>query len=553
MDFGPHKYNAKLHINRDPAFLLSSPMVIDIETDERDKFVGIGLTSTGMDIFYITDLKYVRDYLLGSQLITHGGKFDLIQLRKWGIDIQPKQLLYDTQIMAYMYDNIQGKYGLKNLAKKYLGMTWPTYEEITGTGKKKITLDKHPIETVANYCGMDTLATFKLYKYLNARLLKSQKQYLNEIEMPFYRALIEMEEQGIQVDVNYLKKLDKQFEEEMILLESTLNGYVQEPFNPRSPKQVIKALKENKINVISSKSKILKEFKEKPIIRDLLNYREVNKLKTTYTNVLLQHKTLPRIYSYFNPCGTITGRLTSSNPNLQTIPTRTIKGKLMRKVFIAKPGYKLLVADYSNIEPRFVAHFSQDPVLLEIFNSDKNFHEVTAQKLNLSKEIAKTFNLATTYGSGAKTLADEANISISNALKYLEDYWKLYKGLNAWCIKQKFYAHKYGGIRTYLGKFIPLVGINGTDMKRRFFCERCAVDYPCQSSVSELIKLAMIKLHENAYIPILQVHDELLFEVEEERAEHELSVIKYIMENAIQLSVPLKVEIKIGNNWGECK
>ena len=563
-DFGPNKYNCELIINPS-SYVLKDVIAIDIETDEKDNFVGLAVCGSSKTVYYTTELNSIRRIVTDRKLVTHGGKFDLIMLRKWGIPVSSDQLLYDTKVMAHFLNPIKGRYGLKGLAEEYCGMKWPTYKEIVGTGKKKVTLDQQPIERVARYCGMDALATFKVYEYLNARLLKSQKEYLNEIEMPFYRALLEMEEKGIQVDAEYLKKLDAQFLIEMERLENRLNQYVKEPFNPRSPKQVIKALKEYGVRVNSTDSRLLNYFKDRyPMVQDLLKYREVSKLRSTYTHALLENPTLPRIHSFFSPTRTVTGRLASSKPNLQNIPIRTEKGKLLRKAFCAKEGHVLLAADYSQIEYRLFTHLTQDSTLLDVYETGKDIHVAAASKSyripyddvdDSQRRIGKTLNFAAIYGAMSKKIAQILSIPQSEAEQLLDTYWKELPKAAAWITRIKWEAHKNEGVQTLLGYYIPLPEIRSKRQFDRFHAERQAVNYIIQGSAAEVIKKAMINLRKDGLIPVLQVHDELLFEVKDDPkviAESYLT-IKRIMENVMQLSVPLTVDIGSGKTWGDAK
>ena len=544
MDFGPEKYGAKLHIN--PTNIpWGSPLAVDVETDEKDNFVGMAICYTEKEVSYFTTPQL---WIAEAKLITHGGKFDIAMLQKWGCDVKISQLLYDTKVLGYMMDSSKGRYGLKSLAKEHLGMEWPSYKEMVGTGKKKVTLDKQPVERVAAYCGCDALATFRLYKYLIARLSKSQKQYLNEIEMPFYRSLYKMEQKGIQVNSEHLRKLDTEFQTDILELELKLKQYGD--FNPRSPKQVVKVLKQNNVPVNSSDSRILKDFVDNEFVKLLLEFREVSKLRSTYTEPLLASPTLPRIYSYFNPTRTVTGRLASSKPNLQNIPTRTDKGHKLRQAFCTKPGYKLVVIDYSQIEYRLFAHFSQDPVLLEAYKNDRDVHDETAKIIGADRRVGKTLNFAAIYGASAKRISQTGDIDKGRADDLLSRYWSKLSKAASWITRTKWEARKNEGVSTFFGRFIPLPNINSRNKFERFAKERQAVNYVIQGSAAEIIKKAMIELDDKGYVPILQVHDELIFEVEDGRAEHDASVIKYIMESVVQLTVALKVDVKIADNWG---
>lgn len=363
-NFSPELYGAELHIDKNVEYTIGKPIVVDVETDEKDNFVGIGWTQDGLCITYITNLEWIRKMLESCPLIGHNLKFDIKQLIGWGISIKPEQYVGDTCLMSYVQNTTKASHSLKDLAKEYLGMEWPKYKEIVGTGKKKVTLDKQPVELVARYNGMDVLATYRLYEYFQKTLTPQQKRYLETVELPTARVLMEMELRGVRVNIEYLKKLDKEFETKLTLIENGVHLYWhdKEHFNINSNAQVAKLLL-NQGAVLPKTAKgnfkvdkqTLEGLKHVPVVPLLLEYSKIEKLKSTYTTTLLEKQREGKVYAQFNQIsrdskgtsvGISTGRLSSSNPNLQNIPTKTEEGKLIRKAFIPEDGKVFIDADY---------------------------------------------------------------------------------------------------------------------------------------------------------------------------------------------------------------
>lgn len=624
LSFGPALYGAKLYINALPheSWLTDSPIVIDIETDEKDNFVGCALTADGENILYTTELSAVKLYTKNRPLIGHNLKGDMKWLINWGCDITADQLYYDTILASYVQNTTKESHGLKDLAKEYLGMEWPTYKEMVGSGKKKVTLDKQEIEKVAAYCGMDCLATYRLWQYFEKTLTNLQTGYLELIELPTARALLDMELRGVQVDVTYLKALDatfglqlKQLEEkvrehvnnagflrhwseqegEWIYkekcvccgdgeLEFVPNGKVKnhvEEFNINSNRQIAQLLQAQgaelprtpKGNFKVDKA-TLEQWKHLPAVPLLLEYSKIEKLKSTYTTALLEKQKNGRIYCNFNQLskdakgntfGISTGRLSSSNPNLQNIPQRTAEGKLIRKSFISGDNNLFVDADFSQVEYRLLAHFSQEKVLLDAYRTDKDLHEETI-KLILGKSvvseeeraIGKQLNFASVYGAQAEKIGQICKISKADAEKFLSTYFKKLPGVTSWINRVKYDAHQKQGVKTLFGRFIPLPKINTHNRYDRMHWERVAVNSIIQGSAAELMKLSLIKLREAGYSTVLTVHDEFVLETDAAAhsgmgptmvAEH----VQAIMENVVKLSVPIKADVGIGSTWAEAK
>lgn len=571
-----------LHID-DYAYI-DGKCVIDVETDEQDKFVGVAVYPGAYDVYYYTNFKLFSNVIVNIVPIGHNFKFDLHQLRQWGIKVPFP--IDDTIIMSYVLNPVRSSHGLKELEKELLGIERPTYKDIVGTRKKKQTLDKQPVELVANYCASDCIATWKLYELFKHQITVSpsiQKCYLKEMQI--MRILYQMECKGVQVDVEYLRELDNRFNIESRKIYEKLRSFVvldspslsregrsvadrvrkdydsQPTF--RSPEQVSELLfKPNNIHVKSTNRQTLQDHENIPLVRTLLRYREIEKLRTTYTQGLLSLKSLPRVHSTFNQVsyreskdtwsGIRTGRLSSNNPNLHNIPIRTQTGDLLRRAFIPKPGCILIDADYSQIEYRLLAHFSEEPRLLEAFYKGADIHEETGKILGIDRRLGKTLNFASIYGAHSWKIAKTAKISQDDAQRFLEKYWKLLPKVSEFVNFTKAQAACDKGIKTLCGWFIPLPDIDDADPKIQARAERQAVNYRIQGSAAEIIKLAMIDCVKEAYDPILQVHDELLFEVDEKfPGKLIMPDIKQVMQDVIKLKVPLDVDIKWGYTWSE--
>lgn len=581
-DFGPHLHGAKLHVIEDPTeasqLKLTEPAyVVDCETDEKDNCVGIGICGNATDVYYFpTLLSGVLNLLRGLRLVGHNVKGDCHWLNRWGMDISPANIHFDTQIADHILNSGRSSHSLKDVAREELGYVWPSYDTMVHpTSKtKRVTLNNLPVSLVSRYNGMDCLATFKLWKKFSADMSDDNSAYLSEVEMPLLRVIYQMERDGIHVDTSLLLKLDQEFRVQEKSYEKKWQNWFNKPRNIRSPKQVkegLKLLLPKGVRIETTKSERLRELEERhPAIKTLLGYREVNKLRATYTTSLLDNETLPIIHTTFNQAGTITGRLSSKEPNLQNIPARTENGKKLRAAFV--PGSSeehLIIADYSQIEYRFLAHFSEEPVLLNAFQLGKDVHDETAAALGCERRLAKTLNFAIIYGAQAKKIAATAKITEKESERFLATYWNRLPKATAWLNKTKIIASQQGGIYTKLGRFIALpdiklrclnklpctsmIGRSCQNCYRKWAAERCSVSYTIQGSAAELIKLAMIGLVNEGHNPLLQVHDELIFSYpaqDTEALDKEIQEIRDIMVKSMKLIVPIEVTIKAGTNWG---
>lgn len=615
--FGPAVYGAELHI--DGAVFwnckIGVPTIVDVETDEKDNFVGLALCQDSKHIYYSTILSEVATLLENCPLIGHNVKFDLKQLVNWGVNIKPEQMFYDTCLASYVQNTTKESHGLKDLSKEYLNMEWPTYKDMVGTGKKKVTLDKQEIGRVAAYCGMDCLATYKLYEYFQKNLNPQQKRYLEIIELPTARALMEMELKGVQVDLDFLTTLNQDFSFQLDCISNEIDTYAAEagflrhwsetegewifkenckccgngdmefvpngkitqhvePFNINSNRQVAQLLQvqgailpKTPKGALKVDKKTLEQWQHLPAVSLLLEYSKIEKLKSTYTESLLEKQKNGRVHCQFNQIskdvkgntfGISTGRLSSSNPNLQNIPARTEEGKSIRRAFIPGTDNLFIDADFSQIEPRLVAHFSQDPLFIRAFKEDRDIYQDLVEGTGRERNDGKTFMLALLYGAQPKKLASIFKCSEEEANNICNSIMRKIPGVRAWIERTKFTAKKKSGVWTLFKRWIPLPNINSLDRYEKMHWERVAVNSVIQGSAAEIMKLTLMKLKESGYSSVLTVHDEYLIEIYNDlRLSNPMEVamldIKNIMENIVKLDVPLKASIGIGKSWGEAK
>lgn len=511
------------------------------------------------------------------KIVGHNIKFDLLVLHYQGLEI--KKVYADTMVLAHLLDS-SDPVNMDDLAKKYLGYKTITYKEITGD-KKKIPINEVPVEKVCEYAGEDAEVTLRLYNHLIENLNESENDreiFFNK-EMPFLNVLYQMELYGVYVDKEELERQNQNLKIELLDIQKQIYVSCGQEFNISSPKQLGKVLFEDmqipypkkvKDGKYSTAEEILEQISYDYDVANLvLRYRELSKLISTYTEklqTLINPKT-HRIYTSFNQSGTVTGRLSSSDPNLQNIPARTHEGKLIRKAFVAPEGYRLISADYSQIELRLIAHISQDPNLLKAFRAGYDVHKATAAEV-LGKSIdevtpqerahAKATNFGLMYGMGAFGLRKQTHMSMSEAKVYIERYFARYPKVKDYMEKTKDFAHKHGYVTTIEGRKIAVANINSSNVLLLKGAERAAINAPMQGSAADVIKNAMIKLmdwicslHEDTVKMTVQVHDELLFEVKDNFVDEALKVIKNIMENAAQIDVPLEVGIGCSSNWAD--
>jgi DNA polymerase I len=569
--FGVHNYGATLVVDPITWPVGLSPCFIDCETDEKDNFVGLGMCFNDKEVYYFTKLtSQLIHFLSYAKLVGHSLKGDAQWLKSWGVNILPENLYGDTILMSYTCDGTKDSHGLKTLGKER-GYFWPSYDEIVGKGrgKSKRTLDKQPIGLVSNYCAMDVYVTHKLYEYYTRTMNIFQKTILNNIKLPLMRILFEMENQGVLIDVEKLTKLDVEFGTKLGNLRKLMFLEAGKEFNPNSNVQTAEILitRGNSLPTTQKGNKkvdkfALEQIKADKLVSLLLEYNKIEKLYSTYTQGFLKLKTLPKIYTTYNQItlkvgqdeekGINTGRLSSCRPNLQQIPARTEDGLKLRELFIPKAGHTLIDADYSQIEYRLLAHFTKEPILIKAFMEGKDVHEETGKALGVDRDTGKTLNFASIYGAQAKKIARTAKIPEEQAKSFLDKYWNVLPRVTSWINRMKYEARIKRGVHTLMKWWIPLPGIASSNLYERMHWERAAVNYCIQGSAAEVLYLGMIKLREKGYLPLLTVHDELLFEVPLALA-GQLDVIKNTMENVIKLDVPLVAEVGVGQNWKEAK
>lgn len=511
----------------------------------------------------------------------HNLKFDLLVLR-FAAGIEVQGVFADSMLAAHLLDSVQ-RVNLDDLAAKYLNYRTVTFAEVTG-GQKRITFDLVEVEKALIYSGEDAEVSLRLCLCLLEQLKaipELEQLFFNE-EMPFMQVLYRMECCGAYVSAEVLSKQNQRLKEELAQVQTDIFTAAGQRFNIASPKQLgqvlfvsmgipypKKAKAKGGVYSFSTNEEVLQEIAPHYDIANLvLRYRKLAKLITTYTEKLpTMIDATGRIYTSFNQAGTVTFRLSSSDPNLQNIPARTEEGRLVRKAFIAPPGYCILSADYSQIELRLIAHIARVPNLIKAFQQHQDIHKFTAAEV-LGKPIAevtaaershaKATNFGLMYGMTAHGLSRQTGMSHKQSTDYVKAYFNRYPEVLSYMdhIKQEAHAHEY--VTTLLGHRIRFAAINGVNARQQSSAERAAINAPMQGSAAEIIKEAMLKidkwiatLPEESVRMILQVHDELVFEVKKEFADEAAARIKDLMENVVQLEVPLEVGIGIADNWAD--
>jgi DNA polymerase-1 len=505
-------------------------------------------------------------------------KFDWIVLRRSGIQLQG--VTFDTMVASYLLNPTRRAHNLEAIAAEYLDHRMITYEEVTGGRKDDKAFGRVPIEDAVTYACEDADITFMAYEVLKSKLHEGGFASLfGEVEMPLITVLVDMEMSGICVDRNRLEVVSKDFERQLHAMEDRIYAMAGETFNIQSHQQLGRILFEKLKLPIQKKTKkktgystdvevltTLSLEHELPAL--VLHYRSLAKLKSTYADALvgLIHPETHRIHTSYNQTVTATGRLSSSDPNLQNIPVRTEEGRKIRAAFVPQKGWTILSADYSQIELRLLAHYSEDLILMEAFKEDQDIHTRTAAEVfellpgMITPEMrrqAKVINFGIIYGMSPFRLSKELGISQKMAKIYIENYFRRYKGVKRFIEKIKEEARKAGKVTTLLGRHRWLPDILSKNRTAREFAERTAVNTPLQGAAADLIKVAMIRIHQvlgEMHVEarmLLQVHDELLFEVPPKELYTVIEHVTKIMEGVYKLKVPLKVDIKTGHNWAQ--
>jgi DNA polymerase-1 len=503
-------------------------------------------------------------------------KYDIRVMRAQGVELRGIEA--DTMVAAYALDS-SGRHNLDFLAKKYLGYDMKTYEEVTGKGASQIGFEQVSIEEATRYSAEDAWAAFLLWEKLRGEVTRAGVDKLfREVDLPMVAVVADMEEAGIKVDVPFLQNLEREFEQELKGIEKRILSFSKNPgLNLNSPKQLAGFLFEELSLPPQSKTKTgystdasvleaLAPLHEVP--RLLLEFREISKLRGTYVQPLqeLRDPQDSRIRTSFHLTGTATGRLSSSDPNLQNIPIRSARGQRIREAFIAEDGSRLISADYSQIELRILAHLSGDPVLCGSFLSGEDVHRRTAsgifkkdpaQVTEGERAFAKAINFGLMYGKTVFGLAEELHIPRGEAKAMIESYFDRYAGVKAFLDSQVAAAHADGFVTTLLGRKRMLPEIRSSNAAVRANAERMAMNSPIQGTASDLIKVAMVRLHHELKDKgfrsriLLQVHDELVLECPENEVDAVRELLRMTMEKAIELRVPLVVNVSTGIRWSE--
>ncbi len=506
--------------------------------------------------------------------LAHNGKYDMTVLAEYGVIVN--NLTFDTMVAAYLLG--EKSIGLKALAFSKLGIEMTPITALIGLGAKQISMSQVEVNRAADYSCADANITGQLTELLKAELHQQGLwQLFSEVEMPLVPVLIHMERNGVALDTDLLRRMSHRLGEQLLKLEAEIYNSIGHQFNINSPQQLSSVLfQELKLpsarktkSGYSTEASVLDELRGvHPIIELILEYRQLAKLKSTYIDALpsLINSKTGRVHTSFNQTRTTTGRLSSSEPNLQNIPVRGELGKEVRQAFIAPPGSFLMAADYSQIDLRALAHLSQDPSLLSAFHNDEDIHSVTATQLfgvNTSqvtpdmRRLAKTVNFGVIYGMSDYGLEQATELSREESSRFIAAYFDKYPGVKQYLESTKKQAREMGYVQTLLGRRRSILEIDSSNRQVREAAERMAINMPVQGTSADIIKVAMINLYREMNERqlkskmVLQVHDELIFEVPEAELELMRQLVPQIMSTALALSVPLKVDIKIGNNWGQ--
>lgn len=509
--------------------------------------------------------------------VGHNLKFDLQMLQAVGLEFKA---LHDTMLMSYVLDGTAHSHGLDALAELYCAHKMISYDEVTGTGKSRISFAQVPLEKACDYAAEDADYTLRLYNILRPRIAQEKMAFMyEEVERPLIQVIADMERNGICVDVGVLKRLSQNFGEKIAVLEEEIQKEAGHPFNVGSPKQLgvvlfdemgLQGGSKTKTGDWSTSADILETLAEQghDFVQKILDWRHLSKLRSTYTDSL-QAEINPRtgrVHTSYSMALVNTGRLSSTDPNLQNIPIRTEEGRLIRTAFVAPVGSVLISADYSQIELRLAAELAGIKALQESFRTGEDIHTRTAAEVmgiplsEVTQEVrrsAKAINFGIIYGISGFGLAKQLGCTPSEANAYIRQYLAKFPELGQKMQEWKDEARKYGYVKTYFGRKCVISGINDKNGAKRQFAERQAINAPLQGTAADIVKLAMIKVDRaiksgdiKAKL-LLQVHDELVLEVREEDAEQVSAAIKEIMQSVAQFSVPLAVEAKWAKNWSD--
>ncbi len=570
---------------------------VDTETTSLDtldaEIVGISLAITENNAVYIPVAhcdgteQLPRDQVLAALKpilenknigkIGQNLKYDYNVFKNYNINLQG--LAFDSMLESYVLNSNAGRHNMDALALNYLSYKTISFEDVAGKGAKQRRFDQVPVSEAAPYSAEDADITLKLHHTLYALLDDPLKTLLHDIEMPLLTVLADIERHGVLIDKETLAIHGKRLKERLLVLETEALSLAGKSFNLNSPKQLQEILFENlKLPVIaktptgqaSTAESVLQELAyDYRLPAVILEYRSLTKLVSTYIDALPKRISprTNRVHTSYNQAITATGRLSSSDPNLQNIPIRSDEGRLIRRAFIAPPGHVLLAADYSQIELRIMAHLSQDPMLLHAFANDWDIHSATASEIfrvslhdvtHEQRRRAKAVNFGLIYGMSAFGLAKQLGISRDEAQQYMTLYFERYPGVLDYMNRTRNEAHRRGYVETLFHRRLHLPEINSPNHLRQKAAERTAINAPMQGTAADIIKKAMINIHHWEHqVPnspvhmIMQVHDELVFEIKDHALDDCREQIRHLMEGVVQLSVPLKVSLGVGPNWDE--
>jgi DNA polymerase-1 len=517
--------------------------------------------------------------------IAHNAKYDYTILDRHGLRVTP--LGFDTMIAEWLTDPASKHKGLKDLARHRLGVEMTDIETLIGKGKSQKSFAEVAIEDAAPYGAADADMTLRLVAPLRAEIQEKGLEELLDLEMPLIPVLSAMEQTGVAIDEAFFQQMSQDLSARLLALEAEIHRIAGQPFNINSTQQLSDVLfntlnlpraglKKLKSGHYSTAADVLEELMPSDttgIINAISEYRELGKLKGTYVDALpkMVDPSDGRIHTSFNQTGAITGRIASSNPNLQNIPIRSEVGQQIRRGFVTHPGWVFLAADYSQVELRVLAHISQDEALLEAFHNDQDIHMTTAAAVYSipisevtynQRRFAKAVNFGLIYGMGAFRLARDSELTLAEAENYIKQYFARFPGIRNYLEDTKQKAKSIGYVETMVGRrrYFPIFKIpaTGSNLQARLRAEREAVNHPIQGTAADIIKIAMIRLHQALTAEyrarlILQVHDELLLEVPEEELSKVKPLATELMSNAVKLDIPLKVDASTGYNWLELK
>ena len=589
--------------------MLSGVVAVDTETDGLDamqcRLVGISMAVAPGEACYVplahgagdgldlgaetpqqldekTALTLLAPMLTDASVlkVLQNAKFDLQVLGRHGVPVTPVD---DTMLISYALGAGAHSHGMDELARRFLDYTPIPIKELLGTGKNQITFDRVPVDEATRYAAEDADVTLRLWLHLKPRLaIEGVTGVYESTERPLVQVITDMERQGVLVDRTVLSRLSGEFAQKMAAMEDEIFGLAGEKFNIASPKQLGDILfdkmglsggKKTKTGAWATGADVLEGLADggNTLAATVLDWRGLAKLKSTYTDALPDfiNPDTGRIHTSYSMASTTTGRLSSSDPNLQNIPVRTEDGRRIRTAFVAAPGNKLVSADYSQIELRILAHMAQIDTLRQAFADGQDIHTMTASEMfgvpigSMTPDVrrrAKAINFGIIYGISAFGLANQLSISRSEAAAYIDSYFKKFPGIRDYMEATKTKAREQGYVSTLFGRKVHLREISAKIPARRAFAERAAINAPIQGTAADIIRRAMIRLPEtlttiSSARMLLQVHDELIFEVSEDEANALISKVISVMETACQpsltLSVPLVVDACAADNWDE--